>query len=635
MRLVRALFRQHGLLPNDDRDALCWPGVEPRALRQRALSAPLSPVELAVALGHIARRRGFKSNARMAAPAGLDEDRTGNAAPWGQRDELAREARAILGTQASFAAAPLSPAFEQEFMRIAFSQRPFAEEVSRVGPCPLEPTQKRSAKHSFSIELFRCLARLNNLKLCEDDRLRRLSPLEISRVVYEFGETATMTYAGLRRLLGLPSHARFLGIAREEEESLDFLTRTGAAAGAFRLRELIVASLGEEAWRELRSSPERLDAIAEILTFHAAPQSLEAALVAKGFAPALIEALVAAARAGRLGLFSGAAHISAKAARQLVIGLERGFSYDQSCLAAGYDPAATRERRAFDVGAAGKEALKRILSQGRISSELVESPIARKALIEAIKQVKAVAERHGVPDRIHVELAREIGKSAEARRQLAFQAMRREAQKRQLRGAFQVIFGRAPQIGAAGAEELLRFELWREQNGCCLYSGETIDPSQLLAGGNSVQVDHILPWSRFGDDSLANKTLCMAHANQSKGDRTPLEWFKRDKSPQAWKEFVEKINALPVKRRKKHNFLLEDADALAAKFRERNLNDTRWACRLLAEALKSLYPGGGASGRRLRRETGVHTAGGLDRQAAPRLRPARPQEARKRRAHPR
>ena len=174
--------------------------------------------------------------------------------------------------------------------------------------------------------------------------------------------------------------------------------------------------------------------------------------------------------------------------------------------------------------------------------------------------------------------------------QLALGAMRREAQKQRLRTAFQEIFARAPRAGAAGAEELLRFELWREQNGRCLYSGERIEASQLLAGNNSVQVDHILPWARFGDDSPANKTLCMAHANQSKGDRTPFEWFKREKSPQAWKDFAETVEALPIKRRKKRNFLLQDGAALELSFRKRNLNDTRWACRALAEALKSMYP---------------------------------------------
>ena len=56
----------------------------------------------------------------------------------------------------------------------------------------------------------------------------------------------------------------------------------------------------------------------------------------------------------------------------------------------------------------------------------------------------------------------------------------------------------------------------------------------------------------------------MAHANQSKGDRTPFEWFKREKSPQAWRDFAETVEALPIKRRKKRNFLLEDGAALAS-----------------------------------------------------------------------
>ena len=66
MRLIRGLFHRHGLLPNEDRDALRWTGPAPIALRRRALSAPLAPAELAVALSHIARRRGFKSNAAQA-----------------------------------------------------------------------------------------------------------------------------------------------------------------------------------------------------------------------------------------------------------------------------------------------------------------------------------------------------------------------------------------------------------------------------------------------------------------------------------------------------------------------------------------------------------------------------------------
>ena len=576
MRLIRALFHRHGLLPSEDRDALRWTGPTPIALRRRALSAPLAPVELAVALGHIARRRGFKSNAAQPLVTA--------------RDELTCEASAILRAQASLSAAPLPPVFEGEFMRLAFSQRPFASEVSELGPCPFEPTLTRSARRSFSLELFRSLARLNTLKIFEGESVRSLRPPEISRVVDVFGETARISYADLRKLLGLPGHARFRGVAEKEEAELDFASPTGAAAGVFRLRELVVAALGEEGWLELRAARRRLDRVGDALTFCRSPQSLVAALSRQGIAAELVDALVAAAQTGGLGLFSGAAHISAEAARKIIVGLMQGVAHEAACRAAGYDPALTRERRAFDVGAHGKEALARILSQGRISSELIASPMARKALIEAVKQLKAIVERHGVPDRIHVELARGLGESPQARREIALAAMRREAQKKRLQAAFQETFGRAPHEGPAGAEELLRFELWREQNGRCLYSGERIEAGQLLAGNNSVQVDHILPWGRFGDDSLANKTLCMAHANQRKGDRTPFEWFKREKSLQAWKDFAEVVEAPPIKRRKKRNFLLEDGGALASSFRERNLSDTRWACRALAEALKALYP---------------------------------------------
>lgn len=81
----------------------------------------------------------------------------------------------------------------------------------------------------------------------------------------------------------------------------------------------------------------------------------------------------------------------------------------------------------------GKEALSRMLSQERVSRDMVGSPTVRKALIEALKQVKAIVEAFGVPDRIHVELARGIGKSLEERRDIALRIELRNRHKEKLR----------------------------------------------------------------------------------------------------------------------------------------------------------------------------------------------------------
>ena len=176
-------------------------------------------------------------------------------------------------------------------------------------------------------------------------------------------------------------------------------------------------------------------------------------------------------------------------------------------------------------------------------------------MIETLKQVKAIILQFGLPERIHVELAREVGKSREERDEITRGIDKRNAAKDELRDRFRELLHCEP-----SGEDLLRFELWEEQQGRCLYSDEAIPPEAVVASDNSVQVDHILPWSRFGDDSFVNKTLCKARANQRKKGRTPFEWFEAEQTPGDWERFVARIEGLKsMKGRKKRNYLLKDA----------------------------------------------------------------------------
>ncbi|MFG1379408.1 type II CRISPR RNA-guided endonuclease Cas9 [Xanthobacter autotrophicus] len=70
----------------------------------------------------------------------------------------------------------------------------------------------------------------------------------------------------------------------------------------------------------------------------------------------------------------------------------------------------------------------------------------------------------------------------------------------------------------------------------------------------------------------------------------PHEWFTQDR-PGEWDAFVARVKAIPyMKGMKRRNYLLQNADEAAERFRARNLNDTRWSCRLLAEALRQVLP---------------------------------------------
>jgi len=96
----------------------------------------------------------------------------------------------------------------------------------------------------------------------------------------------------------------------------------------------------------------------------------------------------------------------------------QGLTYDRACARADtITPRVARDTPSTSGLRQG--GLARILSEKRVSRELVDSPTARKALIEALKQVKAIVETYGVPDYIHVELARDVGKSIDERREIA------------------------------------------------------------------------------------------------------------------------------------------------------------------------------------------------------------------------
>ena len=412
-------------------------------------------------------------------------------------------------------------------------------------------------------------------------RSARCGPDQILAAESDFGLQKSFTFKRLRDRLSLSDTTSFGGVARADE-SRDFVARAGnAAEGAASLRSVIVDKAGEGAWRSLQNTPERLDAIASVITFREDIGSIRKGLTEIGLEPQVLAALMTAIDEGRaFKSFSGAAHISAKAARAMLPHLRGGLTYDKAAAAAGY---VHTERSG--PGAAEGSMHERMVHDVKWIDANVSNPVARKAVIEALKQVYAIVGVHGLPGAIHVELARDVGKSKEERDEIKSGMDKRNAAKDRLRVQFLDTCG----CESSGAEDLLRYELWLEQGGRCLYSDRAIAPDKIVATDNSVQVDHILPWSRSGDNSFVNKTLCFADANQNKRGATPFEWFGTEAARwEAYRAVVESNKAM--KGRKKRNYLLKDASVLTEKFRPRNLNDTRYAARLTLDLLARLYP---------------------------------------------
>ncbi len=596
MQQVRRLLFAHGLLDRDDRGALGERHLDPWALRAAGLERLLQPIEFAVVLGHIARHRGFWSNSKRDRGANADPDtskmlgaieatrdrlggrtfgamlahdtqaderkrnRAGDYAHTPLRRDLRDEVKALFAAQRRLGSTFATKELEDVYAPLAFDQRPLQDSEHLLGNCPFEAEQRRTSKRAYSFELFRLLSKLAHTRLLGRGWERSLTEDEIGRITADFGSQKSISYKSVRKLLDLSPDARFADVTPDDEKN-DIAARRGqAAAGTSTLRDI-----AGSAWESLRHTPQRLDRIAEVLTFRESLATIREGLIEAGVEPPLLDGIMAAAEAGKLAVFKGAAHISAKAARAIIPHLRLGIVYSDACAEAGYDHAA---RPVTDIND-------------------VKNPVARKALGEMLKQVRAIMRVYGKPDRIHIELARDMGKSAEERSEITHGIEKRNREKDREAVQFAELVGRPP----SGPEELLRYELWQEQQQRCLYSDIAISPAQLVATDNSVQVDHILPWSRFGDDSFINKTLCLARENQHKRGRTPYEWFSGDR-PQDWEAFERRVEACKeMKGAKKRGFYLRrNAAEVEERFRTRNLNDTRYATRLLLDMLKRQYP---------------------------------------------
>jgi CRISPR-associated endonuclease Csn1 len=617
MAELRRLFHQHGLLASTDVDALKRPDCNPWELRAKGLDKVLAPAELAVALGHIAKRRGFKSAAKRkeANVAGDDQkmlkaleatqEKLGRYRTVGEmfvrdpdfaarrrnrdgvydrttsRDDLAHEVHALLSAQRRLGNALASEELAEAYIGIAFFQRPLQDSERLVGTCPFEKAEKRAPKLSPSFEKFRLLQRLVNLRITTDDGERPLTPEELALTTADLGaSTAKLTVKKVRALIGLPAEHRFTAI-KPDEEDRDIAARTGEALpGTRALRK----ALGEGLWAAMQDRPEQLDAIAHVLSFFETDDKIVAELGKMGLDGTVLDAVRAGLDGGAFARFKGAAHISGKAVRALIPHLLAGKRYDEACAMAGYNHAASMLAHVEQI--TDKASFNELVAE---LGDAIANPIARKSLTEGLKQLWAMRNEWGLPEAIHIELARDVGNSIEERRKIEKRLDDTTAQRERERNEVRELL----KVEDVTGDTLLRYRLWKEQGGRCLYTDTPIPPGAIDSRNNDFQVDHILPWSRFGDDSFNNKTLCIARSNQEKKRDTPFEWFERTMGPDAWDLFAARVEDCKEMRGfKKRNCLLKNASEAEEKFRSRNLNDTRYACRVLAEAARLFFPRG-------------------------------------------
>jgi CRISPR-associated endonuclease Csn1 len=639
MRAVRALLEEHGFAGARDTAALHWARgkrqTSPWPLRAEALERLVSDEELARVLIHIARHRGFRSNSKrqmsdreggrvlravgelerkllesgkssvavMLADAERRRNRAGaDGKPVYEytmfRKLLEEETALIFARQRDFGNPKAARELEERYAELAFSQRPMRSVAHLVGKCAFIEGERRAPRCAPTSERFRLAATLTTLVLSKENarstaETRRLNAAEISAALDLLGIQRKVSFSAVRRKLDLSPDRRFEGLSygrknaqgREENpETADVATRGGACGAG---THAFIKCLGKDAFTRLMRTPTEdgracLDAVAELISCNDDFEEIERQISLLPLRREEVDAVMGSVREGEFNHFKGTMHLSLKAMAKILPHLIESCSYAEGCARAGFNHT---------------ESL-------RIDIDDIRNPVVRRVLREARRQVRAIIREFGVvPGRIHVELARDVGKSAEERDGIDKGIRKRTEEKNKKREAVAELLG-VP-ADRAGAEALLRYELWQQQGGKCAYymlwrkaGGERyygprgnhlngcISPDDLRNG--ATQIDHILPRSRTLDNSFHNKCLCIPAANQAKGGLTPYEWIGRN-NPQAWHEFEEWVNSLSAKGMKKRNFLLKDLGEREEEFCARNLNDTRYACRVVMRLMEQEY----------------------------------------------
>lgn len=184
---------------------------------------------------------------------------------------------------------------------------------------------------------------------------------------------------------------------------------------------------------------------------------------------------------------------------------------------------------------------------GSPRTNAVRNPMAMRSLHELRKVVNQLL-RNGTIDEnteVHIEYARELN---DANKRKAISAWNKDREKKRAKYAEDIIRLYKEQTGKTitpTPDDILKFELWEEQNHICLYTGEQIGIADFIGGNPKYDIEHTIPRSVGGDSTMENLTLCSSHFNRDvKNAKIPTELSNHDEIMTRlteWKKQIEKL----------------------------------------------------------------------------------------------
>ncbi len=598
LKYIKKLFIQNELLNEAEINNLFYGNsnrIDVWNLRKEALTRKLNVEEFYRIIHQIAKRRGFKSIRKSEEAKnqgsllkGLSDNKelfiksdyqtigemfatlyTGDSAKRNKRDEyknsiprelLQEELKIIFEKQRELGLKCASREFEEQILNVAFYQRPLQSMKDMIGYCEFEKDEKRAPKASYTAEMFVCAQKLVNVRLInyKTGEETKLNKDEIGQIIELAHKRTKVTYKQARKELFLEDDIKFKSLNYKNDKDPENNTLIEFKK-YHEFKKAIIESMGENYFEENKYNKEMFDNIAEVLTYEKSDELIEKALLEKNIPDVAVQKLKELSASKVL-------HLSIKAMEKITPFLLEGYKYNEACALAGYDFKNEEKSKGLNY------------LPPLTKDDLTTNPVVNRAISQTRKVVNALIRKYGKIDRIIIETARDLGKSAEERNKIKkgqedFQKQKEQARKRCIENNVN------PDLG----NNLLRFRLWEEQDGRCIYSRKRIDITR-LSEPNYTDIDHIIPYSRSFDDSLNNKVLCLSDENRQKGNKIPYEYLNEKIN---WFEYSAWVESLNLSSPKTTRILKKSYMANEEGFISRNLNDTRYMSVFIKDYLKN------------------------------------------------
>lgn len=217
--------------------------------------------------------------------------------------------------------------------------------------------------------------------------------------------------------------------------------------------------------------------------------------------------------------------------------------------------------------------------------DLKKNAVVFRAVNQTRKIIKALHQKYKCFEVINVEVARDLAKSFEQRKEIKKQNDLNFDERLRIEKELEnnnII---------PNSTNVLKYRLWKQQKQKCIYCQNHHDISlEELDSKNNLQIDHIIPQSKISDDSINNKVLVCTKSNQEKTNQTPLQWLANNK--EHLKSYINFCNGIKNNiHPKKYEYLLTKSldENTIDDFASRNLNDTRYITRYVVNWLKAEF----------------------------------------------